>query len=139
MKLVPKDKRINYDKVLFSNEIIIIFRKFLTSEERVVRQLTIKNLRHFIEIDPIPVTEVYLKKFIPIIICKIFEDQKSSTFEERLDCFKLIFSWLKFYPDNFPLIVCQGVIALAKGKDEHFKKGCIEFIRLLSIKKPAVF
>lgn len=71
----------------------------------------------------------------PIAICKIFEDYKHSAFEERFECFKLIHSWLKFSDKNFPLIFCQGIAAMAKG-DEFFKKGCIEFLRNLAIKKP---
>ena len=71
----------------------------------------------------------------PLAICKIFEDYKHSVFEERFECFKLIHSWLKFSEKNFPLIFCQGIAAMAKG-DEFFKKGCIEFLRNLAIRKP---
>ena len=71
----------------------------------------------------------------PLAICKIFEDYKHSVFEERFECFKLIHSWLKFSEKNFPLIFCQGIAAMAKG-DEFFKKGCIEFMRNLAIRKP---
>ena len=71
----------------------------------------------------------------PIAICKVFEEFKHNTFEERLECFKLIHTWLNKSPNNFPLIFCQGIASMAKA-DDLFKKGCIEFLRQLAIKKP---
>ena len=66
----------------------------------------------------------------PIAICKVFEEFKHNTFEERLECFKLIHTWLNKSPNNFPLIFCQGIASMAKA-DDLFKKGCIEFLRQL--------
>lgn len=49
---------------------------------------------------------------------------------------KLINSWFKNADASFPLIFCQAILAIAKGQDEYFKKGSIEFLRNLAIKKP---
>ncbi len=46
-------------------------------------------------------------------------------------------SWLKFSDKSFPLIFCQAIIAVSKGKDEYFKKGSIEFLRNLCVRKPS--
>ena len=80
-------------------------------------------------------TEKLIKKMFPIAICKVFEEFKHNAFEERFECLKLINTWLHKSPDNFPLIICQGVASMAKS-DELFKKGCIEFLRNIAIKKP---
>jgi hypothetical protein len=45
-------------------------------------------------------------------------------------------SWLRYSSESFPLIFCQAMLAIARGQDENFKKGAIEFIRNLSVKKP---
>jgi hypothetical protein len=49
---------------------------------------------------------------------------------------KLINSWLKFNEQSFPLIFCQAILSISRGQDELFKKGSVEFIRNLAIKKP---
>jgi len=36
------------------------------------------------------------------------------------------------------LIFCQAITAIAKSQDEYFKKGSLEFLRNLAIKKPEV-
>ena len=97
--------------------------------------LTIRILRYYIELFP-KLGAVFKKKMFPMIICKLFEDHKYGSFEERLDCFKLINSWLKYSEQSFPLIFCQCILAISKGQDEFFKKGSIEFLRNLSVKKP---
>ena len=72
---------------------------------------------------------------IPIIICKIFEDKKNSSFEERYYCLKLFLSWLKLSDANFPIIIPQSIASMTK-TDDNFKIGCIEFIREMSISRP---
>lgn len=130
-----KNKAFIDTKNLISFETIRIFRKFLLVEDKAIRILTLKILRYYFEI--IPSLSVDLKrKFFPLLISKQFEDHKASSFEERIECFKFINTWLKVSEDNFPLIFCQGILAIARGQDEHFKKGAIEFIRNLAVKKP---
>jgi hypothetical protein len=114
---------------------VLMFRKFLLVEDKTIRMFTIKIVRYYLELFP-SIGYVYKKKMIPLIICKLFEDHKYGSFEERLECFKMMNSWLKFSEGSFPLIFCQGIMALAKGQDEYFKKGAIEFLRNLSVKKP---
>ncbi len=119
---------------LFSNDHFIIFRKVIL-EEKNIRIKALKILRVLIEISPKYFTNKYLNHMYPFIICKILEDFKHGIFEERYECLKLIHTWLTFSEKNFPLIFCQGIAAMAKG-DEVFKKGSIEFLRNLAIKKP---
>src|SRR5689334_15232703 len=108
-----------------------MFRKFLLVEEKTIRMFTVKIIRYYIELFPnIGIT--FKKKMFPLIICKLFEDHKYGSFEERLECFKFMNSWLKYSEGSFPLIFCQAIMAIAKGQDEYFKKGSIEFLRNLS-------
>ena len=106
---------------------------FLLQEEG-TRILGLKLLRNNIEIHP-PFTQKLVNKLFPIIICKILEDYKSKNFNERYECLKLINSWFKLSQNNFPLIFCQGIAAMSKS-DEFFKKGCLDFLRVLSIIRP---
>ena len=128
-----KNIQISIDNLLI-NEHYNIFRKVIL-EEKSIRVTTLKILRFLIEISPTYFTNIYLNKMLPLAICKIFEDFKHGSFDDRYLCLKLINSWLKFSEKNFPLIFCQSVASMAKG-DEVFKKGCIEFIRNLAIIKP---
>ena len=128
----------NYQKTsfipdLFKLDIIFIFRNLIL-QEKCIRKIIIKIIRLNIQIYPF-FTNKLLESLFPIVICKIFEEYKKSTFEERYECFKLINTWLKYSTNNFPLIFCQSVAALSR-VDDLFKKGCIEFIRNLSIIRP---
>ena len=104
-------------------------RKFLLYEEKIVRKMSIKILRLIIEIHPSEITNNYKYKLIPIVISKLFEDYKTYSFDERLECMKFMNIWLNNNPENFPLIFCQGLSAIAKSQDEQFKRGSIEFIQ----------
>lgn len=118
-----------------TNQDLILFRKFVLIEDKDIRLLTLKIIRLTLEINP----ELggNLKDLLfPLVICRIFEDYKSGTFEERLECMKLINSWLKVNEQSFPLIFCQAILSISRGQDELFKKGSVEFIRNLAIKKP---
>ena len=135
LKELKKNKNISISiDNLITNEHYNIFRKVIL-EEKSIRITALKILRFLIEISPTYFTNIYLNKMLPIAICKIFEDFKHGSFDDRYLCLKLINSWLKFSEKNFPLIFCQSVASMAKG-DEVFKKGCIEFIRNLAIIKP---
>ena len=118
---------------LFIDDFIYLFRTLLL-EEKGVRIIILKILRHNIQIYP-PFTQKMLDALYPIVICKIFEEFKLSSFEERYECLKLINIWLKFSNNNFPLIFCQAIAALSRS-DELFKKGCIDFIRNLGVIRP---
>ena len=119
---------------LFTSNIIYIFRYIILQEKKTMRIIILRIIRLNIEIYPF-FTNKLLECLYPIAICKIFEENKKNTFEERYECFKLINTWLKYSNNNFPLIFCQAIAALSR-VDDLFKKGCIEFIRNLSIIRP---
>ena len=112
-----------------------MLRKFLLVEEKTIRMYSVKIVRYYLECYP-RIGTTLKKKWFPLIICKLFEDHKYCSFEERLENFKLMNSWLRYAEGSFPLIFCQAVMAISKGQDEYFKKGAIEFLRNLSVKKP---
>ena len=118
---------------LFTTNIIYIFR-YLFLQEKSLRNITVKIIRLNIQIYPF-FTNKLLESLYPIAICRIFEEYKKSSFEERYECFKLINTWLKYSDNNFPLIFCQAIASLSR-VDDLFKKGCIEFIRNLSVTRP---
>ena len=106
---------------------------FLLQEEG-TRAMALKIIKNMIEIHP-PFTKKLLEKFFPLVLCKILEDFKSKNFNDRYECLKLINTWFKLSNNNFPLIFCQGIASMSKN-DEVFKKGCLEFLRILSIIRP---
>ena len=114
------------------NEHLYVFL-FLLQEEG-TRILGLKLIRNNIEIYP-EFTNKLVNKLFPIIICKILEDYKSKNFNDRYECLKLINSWFNLSKNNFPLIFCQGIASMSKA-DEIFKKGSLEFLRILSLSRP---
>ena len=118
---------------LFTINIVFIFRSLIL-QEKSLRNIIIKIIRLNIQIYPF-FTSKLLECLYPIAICRIFEEYKKNTFEERYECFKLLNTWLKYSNNNFPLIFCQTVAALSR-VDDSFKKGCVEFIRNISIIRP---
>ena len=129
-----KQKKIKTDFInnQLLNEHLYVFL-FLLQEEG-TRVLGLKLIRNNIEIYP-QFTQKLVNKLFPIIICKILEDYKSKNFNDRYECLKLINSWFNLSKNNFPLIFCQGVASMSKS-DEVFKKGCLEFLRILSLSRP---
>ena len=118
---------------LFTNNFMYLFRTLLL-QEKGIRIIILKILRNNIQIYP-PFTQKMLETLYPLVICKILEEFKKSTFEERYECLKLINIWLKYSDVNFPLIFCQGIAAMSRS-DETFKKGCIDFMRNLGVIRP---
>ena len=119
----------------FTSEILIIFRKILQENNLII--FIIKIIRFNIEIDnknKENFTQKLLNKFYHLIIIKLLEDNKTISYDIRFECFKLCYFWLKFSPKNFPLIFAQTIAAMARN-EETFKKGSVEFIRNLAIKK----
>ena len=129
-----KNKKIKTDFIdnQITNEHLYAFLCLL--QEEGTRTLGLKILKNNIEIHP-PFTKKLINKMFPMIICKILEDFKSKNFNDRYECLKLINSWFQLSNNNFPLIFCQGIAAMSKN-DEIFKKGCLEFLRILSIIRP---
>ena len=129
-----RNKKIKTDFIdnLITNEHLYVFL-FLLQEEG-TRTMALKIIRNNIEIHP-PFTKKLVNKMFPMILCKILEDLKSKNFNDRYECLKLINTWFKLSINNFPIIFCQGIAAMAKS-DEVFKKGCLEFLRILSIARP---
>ena len=129
-----KNKKIKTDLIdnQITNEHLYVFLCLL--QEEGTRTLGLKILKNNIEIHP-PFTKKLVNKMFPMIICKILEDFKSKNFNDRYECLKLINSWFQLSNNNFPFIFCQGIAAMSKN-DEIFKKGCLEFLRILSIIRP---
>jgi len=61
-----------------------LIRKLLVCDERIIKILSIKILRYYLEINP-KVSSIYKTKLIHFLTCKIFDDFKNSSFEERLE------------------------------------------------------
>ena len=80
-------------------------------------------------------THAMKNTMLPIVICKIFEDNKNSIFEERYHCLQFFRIWLKYSDINFPIIFPQALASISK-TDDIFKIGCIEFLREMSIIRP---
>ena len=118
---------------LITIEYLFFFRIILIYEKK-SRIIILQILRNCIKINPL-FTNNILEAMIPIIICKIFEDKNSSSFEERYICLKFCLTWLKLSDTNFPIIFPQAIASIAK-TDDPFKIGCIEFLREMSISRP---
>jgi hypothetical protein len=121
---------------LFTDNYIFLFRTLLL-QEKGIRIVILKLLRNNIQIYP-PFTKKLLDALYPLAICRVLEEFKKNpfeNFEERYECLKLLNIWLKYSDNNFPLIFCQAIAAMAKS-DALFKKGCIEFIRNLGVIRP---
>jgi hypothetical protein len=118
---------------LFTMEYLFFFRVVIIKEES-IRILVLNILIYCIEISPL-ITNKILDAMIPIVICKIFEDTKNSSFEEKYQCLKFMLTWFKNSDENFPIIFLQSVSIQAKS-DQSIKIGCIEFLRIMSISRP---
>ena len=125
-----KNNKLNNIINLITIDYLFFFRIILIYEKS-MRTIVLEILKNCIEINPI-FTNKILDAMLPIIICKIFEDKKPSSFEERYLCLKLMFIWLKKSDSNFPIIFPQAIASIAK-TDDPFKIGCIEFLREMSI------
>ena len=126
------DKEIDINE-LFSIEYLFFFRIVLIYEKS-MRVIILQIFKNCIKINPI-FTNKIIDAMIPIIICKIFENENDSSFEDRYECLKLFLTWLELSNSNFPIIFPQAVASLCKTNDP-FKIGCIEFLRIMSITRP---
>ena len=118
---------------LFTMEYLFFFRAVIIREKS-IRILVFSILINCIEISPL-FTNKLLDAMIPIVICKIFEDTKNSSFEEKYKCLKFMLTWFKYSDENFPIIFPQSISIQAKS-DQSIKIGCIEFLRIISISRP---
>ena len=118
---------------LFTLEYFFFFRILLINSKS-EKIIVLKILINCIEINKL-FTNKYLDTMLPIVICKIFEDNKNSIFEERYHCLQFFRIWLKYSDINFPIIFPQALASISK-TDDIFKIGCIEFLREMSIIRP---
>ena len=118
---------------LFTMEYLFFFRVIIIKDKS-IRVLVLNILIYCIEINPL-ITNKILDAMIPIVICKIFEDTKNSSFEEKYQCLKFMLIWFKHSDENFPIIFLQSISIQAKS-DQSIKIGCIEFLRIMSISRP---
>jgi hypothetical protein len=59
-------------------------RRLLAVEDKTIRILTLKVIRYTLEVCP-SFGALLKLKLIPMYVCKLFEDHKHGTFEERLE------------------------------------------------------
>ena len=128
-----KNNKLNDINELFTIKYLFFFRIVLLYDKS-MKIIILQILKNCIKINPL-FTNKMLDAMIPIVICKIFEDDKNSTFDQRYECLKLFLIWLKLSDANFPIIFPQAVASLCKS-DDPIKIGCIEFLRLMSILRP---
>lgn len=125
---------------ILTDELLSIFRFYLSFEEKTVRKLTLKVIRYLINVTSNKTSSFFFgiikKNLLHIMFSKIFEDYKYSSYEERLEAYRIIMTWLELSPSNFPLLISQGIASFVKIQDEHFKKASLEFIRDLAVKLP---
>jgi len=120
---------------LFTIDFFFFFRIAMIYEKS-FRIAILLILTKCIEINPL-FTNKILDAMIPIVVCKIFEDNKTSLFEEKYICIKFMLTWLQKSNDNVPIIFPQAIASLAK-TDSQFKIGCIEFLRIMGISRPDI-
>ena len=132
---IHKNEKINNIIDLFTIEYLFFFR-ILIIKSKPQRIIILQILRNCIEINPSFTTKM-IDAMFPIVLCRIFEDSKNSTFEERYECLKLFRTWLILSDNNFPIIFSQTLVSLSK-IDDSFKIGCIEFLREISIHRPDI-
>ena len=120
---------------LFTIE-FLFFLRIAMIYEKSFRIVILRILTKCIEINPL-FTNKILDAMIPIVVCKIFEDNKTSLFEEKYICLKFMLTWLQKSDENFPIIFPQSIASLAK-TDSQFKIGCLEFLRIMSISRPDI-
>ena len=130
-----KDENLRDIDDLFTIEFLFFFRIAMIYEKS-FRIVILQIMTKCIEINPL-FTNKILDAMIPIIVCKIFEDNKTSSFEEKYICLKFMLTWLQNSDENFPLIFPQAVASLAK-TDSQFKIGCIEFLRIIGFSRPDI-
>ena len=118
---------------LFTLDYLFFFRIVLIYEKS-TRIEILQILKNCIKISP-TFTNKIIDAMIPIILCKIFENEKNSSFEERYECLKIFLTWLELSDSNFPIIFPQAVACKCK-TDDPFKIGCLEFLRIMSIIRP---
>ena len=132
---IHKNEKINNIIDLFTIEYLFFFR-ILIIKSKPQRIIILQIVRNCIEINPSFTTKM-IDAMFPIVLCRIFEDSKNSTFEERYECLKLFRTWLILSDNNFPVIFSQTLVSLSK-IDDSFKIGCIEFLREISIHRPDI-
>ena len=124
-------------KFLYSLRIIFLKGKYSQqqNEDDVYFRITIiEILINCIKINPCFTGKINKCDF-PVAIMKVFEE--SNIFEEEYICMKFIYNWLEKCPNNLPIFFCQGIAAIAK-TNEKLQLGCIEFLRILGLKRPDI-
>jgi hypothetical protein len=130
-----KDENLTDINDLFTIE-FLFFLRIAMIYEKSFRIVILRILTKCIEINPL-FTNKILDAMIPIVVCKIFEDNKTSLFEEKYICLKFMLTWLQKSDENFPIIFPQAIVSLAK-TDSQFKIGCLEFLRIMGISRPDI-
>jgi len=130
-----KDKNLTDLIDLFTME-FLFFLRIAMIYEKSFRIVILQIMTKCIEINPL-FTNKILDGMVPIVVCKIFEDNKTSLFEEKYICLKFMLTWLQKSDENFPIIFPQAIASLAK-TDSQFKIGCLEFLRIMGLSRPDI-
>ena len=132
---LKKDNKLGEIIDLFTLEYLFFFRILIINAKN-QKLLVLKILKNCIKINP-AFTNKIIDSMMPIILCKVIEDVKNSSFEERYECLKIFQIWLNSSDSNFPIIFPQSIASISK-TDDSFKIGCIEFLREMSIIRPDI-
>ncbi len=81
---------INIDSFIMPIDKLIIFRRLLVVDDKIIRILALKIIRYNLEFFP-SIGDMMKRKMFPIIICKVFEDHKYAAFEERLEVLYMVY------------------------------------------------
>ena len=132
---LKKDNKLGEIIDLFTLEYLFFFRILIINAKN-QKLFVLKILKNCIKINP-TFTNKIIDSMMPIILCKVIEDVKNSSFEERYECLKIFQIWLNSSDSNFPIIFPQSIASISK-TDDSFKIGCIEFLREMSIIRPDI-
>ena len=132
---LKKDNKLGEIIDFFTLEYLFFFRILIINAKN-QKLFVLKILKNCIKINP-TFTNKIIDSMMPIILCKVIEDVKNSSFEERYECLKIFQIWLNSSDSNFPIIFPQSIASISK-TDDSFKIGCIEFLREMSIIRPDI-
>ena len=117
---LKKDNKLGEIIDLFTLEYLFFFRILIINAKN-QKLFVLKILKNCIKINP-TFTNKIIDSMMPIILCKVIEDVKNSSFEERYECLKIFQIWLNSSDSNFPIIFPQSIASISK-TDDSFKIG----------------
>lgn len=97
-------------------EIILVRQR-----DRSIRENCIKGLKIMLKICPI-LAKQYLGLKIHVYVTFILEREfkSNAVAKERMQCFKMMKTWLRASPETFPLLFAQAIVSMVRN-DEEFQ------------------